>query len=63
MNKALLYFLIFFLAACNKAEKKPSSVYFAGEIVNPTNEYIILYKGDVVLDTALLDENNRFSFK
>jgi len=63
MNKALLYFIFFLIAACNKAEKKPSSVYFAGEIVNPTSEYVILYKGDVVLDTALLDKNNRFSFQ
>ncbi len=63
MNKSLLYFLIFLLAACNTAEKKSPTVYFGGEIVNPTSEYVVLFKGDVVLDTARLDENNRFSFK
>jgi len=63
MNKTLLYFIIFTLAACNTKEKKTSAVFFGGEIVNPTSEYVVLFKGDVVLDSAYLDENNRFSFK
>ncbi|WP_297702601.1 transaldolase [uncultured Eudoraea sp.] len=63
MNKTLLYFIIFLLAACNTEEKKSPTVYFGGEIVNPNSEYLVLFKGGVVLDTARLDENNRFSFK
>ena len=63
MNKTLLYFIIFLLAACNTKEKKSSAVYFGGEIVNPSSEYVVLYKGDVVIDTAYLDANNRFSFQ
>jgi len=63
MNKTLLYFIIFLLAACNTEEKKSPTVYFGGEIVNPNSEYLVLFKGGVVLDTARLDENNRFSFQ
>ncbi|MFC2148370.1 TlpA family protein disulfide reductase [Bacteroidota bacterium] len=63
MNKTLLYFIIILLAACNTAEKKSTAVYFGGEIVNPSSEYVVLFKGDMVLDTARLDENNRFSFQ
>jgi hypothetical protein len=63
MNKNLLYLFLFVLAACSKAEKKSPNVFFAGEIVNPTNDYVVLFKGDVVIDSAKLDENNRFAFK
>ena len=63
MNKALLYFVIFLLAACNTSQKKSTAVYFGGEIVNPTSEYVVLSKGDIALDTAYLDQNNRFTFQ
>ena len=63
MNKTLLYFIIVLLAACNTAQKKSPTVYFGGEIVNPTSEHVVLFKGDMALDTAYLDENNRFSFQ
>jgi hypothetical protein len=63
MNKALLYFVIFLLAACNTSQKKSTAVYFGGEIVNPTSEYVVLFKGDIALDTAYLDQNNRFTFQ
>ena len=45
-------------------EEKTSfeGVYFAGEIVNPTSDYVVLYKNNVVVDSAKLDANNRFSF-
>lgn len=63
MDKTLLYFIIFLLAACNTKEKKSPAVYFGGEIVNPSSEYVVLFKGDVVLDTARLDDNDRFAFQ
>lgn len=37
-------------------------VYFAGEIVNPTTSHVVLYKNDEVVDSAALDEKNRFAF-
>ncbi len=63
MPRKLLYLFIFVLASCSKEEKKSPGVFFAGEIVNPTNEYVVLYKGDVVIDSAKLDDSNRFTFK
>ncbi len=63
MNKNLLYLFVLVLAACNNAEKKSPNVSFAGEIVNPTNDYVVLFKGDVVIDSAKLDQENRFAFK
>ncbi|WP_297793450.1 transaldolase [uncultured Eudoraea sp.] len=62
MQKTLHYLIVFLLVSCSTAEKKPSMVYFGGEIVNPSSDHVILYKGDMTLDTARLDENNRFFF-
>jgi len=50
------------LAGCDKGEKSSPNVFFAGEIVNPSSEYVLLYKGDTVIDSAKLDEQNRFAF-
>ncbi|NNE77800.1 MAG: transaldolase [Pricia sp.] len=62
MNKQLFYLFLFVLVGCGNVEKNPSNIFFAGEIVNPTDEKVFLYKGDVVIDSAALDEQNRFSF-
>ena len=62
MNKNLLYLFLFSLIGCGVQEKKSPTVYFAGEIVNPTSDYVVLHKDDVVIDSARLDKDNRFSF-
>ena len=62
MNKHLLYLYLFVLAGCGKGEESSPNVFFAGEIVNPTSDFVVLYKGDVVLDSVELDDQNRFSF-
>lgn len=51
------------LFSCNTEKNNSSeSVYFAGEIVNPTSDYVVLYKDDVVVDSAKIDTNNQFTF-
>ena len=62
MDKYLPLAFILLLVGCNTPQKNTDSVFFAGEIVNPTDEYVVLYKGGDVLDSAKLDANNRFSF-
>ncbi|MEM7380519.1 MAG: transaldolase [Bacteroidota bacterium] len=62
MNKIIVCIALFLLAACGEKEKMSPTVFFAGEIINPTNDYVVLYKGDKVIDSARLDANNRFSF-
>ncbi|NHF59267.1 transaldolase [Flavobacteriaceae bacterium TP-CH-4] len=63
MDKQILYLFLFILAGCSKGERNSPNVFFAGEIVNPTSTHIVLYKGDKVIDSAALDEQNRFSFR
>ncbi|MRH99781.1 transaldolase [Kriegella sp. EG-1] len=63
MNKKLLYLLVIVLASCGKGKNSSSNVYFTGEIVNPTASHVVLYKGDNIIDSAQLDEHNRFIFR
>lgn len=63
MNKHLLYLFIFVLASCNTVEKNSPNVFFAGEIVNPTSDYVVLFKDNIVVDSAKLDAKNRFAFE
>lgn len=63
MNKHLLYLFIIVLAGCDLEEKKSPNVFFTGEIVNPTTKHVVLFKDNVALDSAKLDDNNRFSFE
>ncbi len=63
MVKIIRYFFIGLLVV-NCAEKQNSTkhVFFAGEIVNPTSDQVVLYKGEKSIDSVKLDENNRFVF-
>ena len=62
MRQLLLFSFLIGLLSCTEQNAPVETVYFAGEIVNPTSEYVVLYKNDAVVDSAKLDENNRFSF-
>lgn len=62
MKRILLIVFSFLLVSCNSTVEN-DAVLFAGEIVNPSSEYVILYKGSQVIDSARLDEKNRFAFQ
>ena len=64
MKKLLLVFSLLFVLSCQKSQRTASDgVYFAGEIVNPTDDYVVLYRNQEVVDSAKLDVRNRFVFK
>lgn len=60
MKKTLFCLFLLVVVGCSKEKKSSPTVYFAGEIVNPTSEYVILYRDDLAIDSAKLDANNRF---
>ncbi len=63
MNKISFYLFFAILGGCNVGEKKSPGIYFGGEIVNPTSDYIVLCKDDSILDSIPLDKENRFSLR
>lgn len=62
MKRILLLAFSVLLISCNSSFEK-NTVLFAGEIVNPSSEYVVLYKGSQIIDSAKLDEANRFTFQ
>lgn len=63
MIRFIFCFLLLVFTACGNKDDNSSSVYFTGEIVNPTSTHVYLYKNDIEIDSARLDENNRFAFR
>lgn len=63
MNRILLSTFIVLLIGCSSTKKDSETVLFAGEIVNPTSNQVVLFKGREKIDSAQLDSNNRFKFK
>ena len=53
------------LFSCKNDEPKAdlNYAYLGGEIINPNNNYVVISKAEVVLDTVLLDSRNRFLYK
>lgn len=60
MIRFLPLFVFLGIWGCQQPVQKTNPVFIAGEIVNPTDSYVILFKGEEVIDSAALDEQNRF---
>lgn len=53
-----------FLLACNSNDKHDNATsWIGGEIINPKVEFVVLSKGNCVLDTVPLDANNFFMYE
>lgn len=65
MKLKMLFCILFVcsLTACKKESSKSNDTYFGGLIVNPTSDYVVLLKRDVVIDTFYLDNKNKFGGK
>ena len=62
MIRALLGITLLLLISCGQNSKDCPAVFFSGEIVNPTSEYVVLFRNDEIIDSAKIDGNNRFAF-
>ena len=58
-KKIFLGIVILFLNSC-KEEVNDNSIFFGGQIINPTSNYLILHKNNTTIDCLLLDSKNRF---
>ena len=58
-----IFFLIFiFLTGCEKHEETTHS-YLGGEIINPKDTKLTVFKSNSIIDTIRLDSENRFLSK
>lgn len=55
--------LILLMVSCNSEKKSSNATYFGGEIINPKDNYVILLKGDQVIDSISLNDKNKFITK
>ncbi len=62
MTRLLLGLSFLSMLACSEGTKECPSVILSGEIVNPTSEFVVLFKDDMVIDSAKLDINHHFTF-
>ncbi|WP_350285596.1 transaldolase [uncultured Croceitalea sp.] len=63
MKKVLLFLLIGSILSCTEKNPSTDSVFFSGEIVNPTSDFVVLFKNDIAVDSVKLDQDNHFSFE
>jgi len=61
----LLLFTLCSIVSCKNdtTEDEGDTAYLGGEIINPSNNIVVIYKGKEPLDTLKLDANNRFMHK
>ena len=55
----LLYGFLFFLG-CQTSSKGSKVVFVGGDIINPSNNYVVLYDTQNNIDTLYLNDDNRF---
>jgi len=61
MAKRFLFFGLCQFLSSNTSVDTPTSAFFGGQIINPSSDYISLYKYDQRIDSLGLNEKNRFS--
>lgn len=55
---------LFLLVGCkDDTATKYDFAYLGGEIINPNNDYVVVYNANAIIDTVKLDDNNRFLYK
>ena len=61
MRNLLIAFLVLPFISCDNS--KNTIAYFGGEVINPRDSVVILYRDDEPIDTAQLNSENRFLFR
>lgn len=64
LKKILLatVFIVLLISCKNKEETQATTTYIGGQIINPILDYVIFSRGNQVLDTVTLDNNNVFAY-
>ncbi|GAA3604149.1 hypothetical protein Q4Q39_09565 [Flavivirga amylovorans] len=60
---AILLVLLALSSCKDTSDIKDRYAYIGGEIINPTTNYVVLFKTEAIIDTIKLDNRNRFLYK
>jgi len=60
MKYLTTFILSIFIFGCTPTKKENTATYFGGEILNPRTNFVLFLKDDIVIDTILLNDDNRF---
>lgn len=64
MKKLVFLLVIVSFVGCQTSSKSDGkSIWFGGQIINPKGDYVNLYKGEKLIDSIKLDNNNFFLYK
>lgn len=58
--KYCFYLIITILIVSCSSSNKKTTTYFGGKIINPKSSYVLLYSQEKLVDSLLLDANDRF---
>ena len=61
-NLFLFIGLLVFTFGCTDTSDKKNITYFGGKIKNPIEEYVYFAKNEKIIDSAKIDNHNKFSF-
>ena len=61
MKKIVFLLCCCLFVGCQEEAKRPTSAFFGGQIINPSSDFLSLYKYGQRIDSLPLDENNRFA--
>ncbi len=62
MTQRFYIILLFFTLSCTVDKKESAHALIGGEIINPKDDYVKIFKNGKILDSTKLDKNNRFYF-
>ncbi len=54
--------LLFLTFSCKKFEKEDKTTFFGGKVKNPKEAYVYFSKDEKIIDSAKINQENRFSF-
>lgn len=55
--------LLLLVGCKNDTTLESGFAFLGGEVINPNNDYVVIYNSNATLDTIQLDNNNRFLYK
>ena len=56
-----IYLVFILLAACNSIEE--NKIFIGGHIINPSSKHLTIYHGDKLIDSLILDKDNKFMYE